>query len=94
MCSSQIMASSGRGKQDKEKRLSPKEAELLLRLAAKQMLNKPVLERIIDDWLTQFDDPANPRLASEVAKFADLGAQTGLAYHIAFRAHLKVSEVC
>ena len=84
------MASAGRGR---AKCLTPKEAGLMLQLAAIKVLNKPVLERIIDDWLIQFSDPEDPRLASEVARFADLGAQTGLAYHIAFRVHLKVKRV-
>ena len=59
-------------------------------VACKRRVDRVDLERIIRNWLNQFDDPKNSDLDLDVEKFSGLGAETGLAYDIAFQIHQKV----
>ena len=69
---------------------SGKLLELTILSAAEQKLETSILERIITNWLHQFEDPKDPALEPEAEKFSDLGAKTGLGYNIAFQIHQKV----
>ena len=61
-------------------------------VACKRRIEPVDLDRIIRNWLLQFDDPKNSDLDLDVEKFAGLGIETGLAYDIAFQIHQKVIE--
>ena len=69
---------------------SQKLLEFCMQLAAKQVQDDPILDRIIICWLDRFDELKKSDLEMDAEKFADLGAKTGLGYNIAFQIHNKV----